>query len=134
MTHLTAVQVNQPPCALLIASPGPVWRLSQAHFRRTLGRRWMRNMVRARAKGMLHDVRHVTFDPSETSARLAMDGLNRPVLIVGTAFLIKMLASGPDGMSGRDVFATLGSVLDQREDVDAAAANLTPHLTIEPIG
>ena len=131
--NLTAVQVSKPAHTLMIASPGPVFRWSQAHFRRMLSPRWMRKMAKARRKGLLHDVAYVTYDAGEGGARLATDGIGRPQLIVGTLFLRKLLASGPEEMTVADLRATLGSVLDQREDVDAAVADLSQYLTIEPL-
>ncbi|UVI39106.1 hypothetical protein [Qipengyuania spongiae] len=128
--NLTAVQVSNPAHTLMIASPGPVFRWSQAHFRRVLSPRWMRMMAKARRKGLLHDVAYVTYDAGEGGARLATDGIGRPHLIVGTLFLRKLLASGPDETTVADLHATLGSVLNESEDVETAMANLAEYLTV----
>lgn len=126
---LNAVQVAEPPCVLLIASPGPVWRLSQAGLRKRMNRH---QMVRARRMGVLHDVRHITYDPNEAAARLSIDGIGRPELIVGTLFVRKLLASGPDETTGPDLFAALDNVLERCDDVDQAIADLSDWIEARP--
>lgn len=121
--RMTAVEVGEPLCVLILGGEIGVQRLRWAEYRD----RWCngtKGMIRARRKGELHTVHHVRFDPVERRWRVERDEIGHDVLVIGPRVcLLHSLRDESDRYMDdqmADLFGNRGWIA--REAADAAAA------------
>ena len=115
-----AYEIHQPNCYVIVRTHGHVARLSPVAFRNLLADR--KGLWRAREKSALTSVVEVLFDADETDHRVEIDCINRPVLLVGAAFLFRYWATLPDNRQDR-WFDDIASDLIDRPDTARDAAD-----------
>ena len=121
--RMTAVEVGEPLCVLILGGEIGVQRLRWAEYRD----RWCngtKGMIRARRKGLLRTVHSLQFDPVERRWRIERDEIGRDTLIIGPRVcLLHSLRDESDRYMDdqmADLFGNRGWIA--REAADAAAA------------
>lgn len=127
MTALTAYEIHQPACVLIVRhhTPSHIARLSPTRFRALLKGR--RGLWKARDKGALTGVVEVLFDPDEPDHRVETDCIGRPVLIVGAQFLMRYWLTLSSDRQDR-WFVDVAADLIERPDIGREAADAMARL------
>lgn len=121
--RMTAVEVGEPLCVLILGGEVGVQRLRWTEYKD----RWcggIKGMIAARKKGLLRTVHRVEFDPVERRWRIERNGIGRDDLVIGPR--VCLLHSLRDE-SDRDLDAQMADLFGNRgwiarEAADAAAA------------